>query len=79
MSAGLDNTTVFKISAMLFMTMSVVTWLVLGRPRRGSSLVWCAGGMLAGMSMGLIGLRGHIPEPRRRAEDESIVLAQFRG
>ena len=57
-----DNATVFRISALMFSLMPVITWLLLGRPRWGSSLLWCVGGGIAGLSVGLISLRGHIPD-----------------
>lgn len=58
----IDMATVLKVSALLYLLMSLITWLLLGRPRRGSVFLWCLGGTLVGVSVWLINLRGQIPD-----------------
>lgn len=58
MTQALDATTLFKISGMLYLLMAVMTWMMLGRPRRGPVLVWCLGGVLVSLSVWLISQRG---------------------
>lgn len=77
MNTPLDNATVFRISGLLFLMMSFITWIVLGRPRRGSALVWCTGGVLVGLSLGLIGLRGDIPQIWSYGAAQLLLLASF--
>lgn len=58
MTQALDASTLFKISGMLYLLMAVMTWMMLGRPRRGPVLVWCLGGVLISLSVWLISQRG---------------------
>lgn len=59
---SIDYATVFRVSGLLFMLMPAITWLLLGKPRRGAALLWCVGGILAGLSVGLISLRGYFSD-----------------
>lgn len=59
MTEALDLVTIFRVSALLFLLMSVTTWWLLGRPQRGPVLVWCMAGVLVGVSSWLITQRGH--------------------
>lgn len=59
---ALDMVTLFRVSAMLYLLMALIIWALLGRPRRGPAMLWCLGGMLVGVSAGLLNLRGTIPD-----------------
>ena len=60
MNIAIDTGTLFKISSMLFVIMPSITWMMLGRPRRGAALVWCTGGLMVGLSLWLISQRGQV-------------------
>jgi C4-dicarboxylate-specific signal transduction histidine kinase len=73
----LDNATVFRISALLYLLMPFIAWMLLGRPRKGSALLWCAGGLLAGVAVTLIGLREYIPPVWSYSVAQPMYLASF--
>lgn len=77
MSPTLDNGTVFTVSAYLFLIMTVITWLMLGRPRRGPTLVWSLGGLLVGASVWLISQRGYLSSLWSFELAQTLYLASF--
>lgn len=77
MNIVVDNITVFKVSGLLFVLMSGVTWLMLGRPRRGPQLVWCLGGVLVGCSALLISIRGQVDHFWGYVVAQTCYLASF--
>ena len=77
MNIALDNLTVFKASGILFVLMSGVTWLMLGRPRRGPQLVWSLGGVLVGWSALLVGMRGQLDNFWGYVVAQTMYLASF--
>ena len=77
MNMVLDTTTLFRVSALLALMLASITWMLLGRPRRGASLVWCFGGWLVGLSVGLISLRGFIPEFWSYSLAQTVYLASL--
>lgn len=77
MSPALDNGTVFTVSAYLFLTMTVITWLMLGRPRRGPTMVWSLGGLLVGGSVWLISQRGYLGPLWSFELAQTLYLASF--
>lgn len=74
---NVDNATIFRISALLYLLMPFVAWLLLGRPRRGSALVWCTGGLLVGVAATLIALRQYIPTVWSYNLAQPMYLASF--
>lgn len=60
MSALLDNRSLLLMAGGLYLLVPLITWLVLRMPRERPALLWCGGGMLAGLGLVLIGLRGQI-------------------
>ena len=77
MNIAVDNITVFKVSAILFVLMSSVTWWMLGRPRRGAQLVWSLGGVLVGVSAWLISMRGQVDDFFGYVVAQTLYLASF--
>lgn len=77
MTIALDNITVFKISSVLFLLMSAVSWLMLGRPKRGAQLLWCIGGVLVGLSSGLVSVRGQVDDFWGYVVAQTLYLASF--
>ena len=77
MNNPLDIITVFRVSALLFLLLSVMTWMMLGRPRRGASLWWCWGGTLVGVSVWLISLRGQISDVWSYSVAQALFLGSF--
>lgn len=77
MNNPLDIVTMFRVSALLFLQLSVMTWMMLGRPRRGASLFWCLGGTLVGVSVWLISLRGEISDVWSYSVAQSLFLGSF--
>jgi C4-dicarboxylate-specific signal transduction histidine kinase len=73
----LDNATVFRISALLYLLMPFIGWMLLGRPKQGSALLWCAGNLLAGIAVTLIGLREYIPPAWSYSVAQPMYLASF--
>jgi signal transduction histidine kinase len=57
-----DYRTLLLVLGGLYLLLPLIVWLVLRMPRRGSALLWCAGGMLGGVGFLLMGTRGVIPD-----------------
>lgn len=77
MNIALDMGTLFRVSALLFLLMSMMTWMMLGRPRRGATLLWCSGGVLVGVSVWLISLRGQISDFWSYGVAQTAYLGSF--
>ena len=74
----LDLATSYRINALLYLLMSLTTWLVLGRPTLWPVRVWCAAGVLAGVSVWLITLRGAIDDVWTYLVAQPMLLASYR-
>lgn len=69
---ALDIRTAFLMNGLLYLLLPVITWFLLSRRHAlWPVALWCGGGLLLGISLILIGLRGHIPDAI------SIDLANF--
>jgi C4-dicarboxylate-specific signal transduction histidine kinase len=77
MTIALSNITVFALSGGLFMLMSGISWLMLGRPRQGAPLVWCLGGISVGLGSLLVALRGQVDDFWGYVVAQSLYLASF--
>ena len=73
----LDLATSYRINALLYGLMSLATWLVLGRPAQWPVRVWCASGILAGVSIWLITLRGTIGDAWTYLLAQPMLLASY--
>jgi len=73
----LDIITIFRVSALLFLLLSAMTWMMLGRPRRGATLLWCLGGALVGVSVWLISLRNQISDFWSYSVAQTLFLGSF--
>jgi len=73
----LDLATSYRINALLYLLMSLTTWLVLGRPTLWPVRVWCAAGVLAGVSVWLITLRGAIDDVWTYLVAQPMLLASY--
>lgn len=62
MSPTLDPRTLILMSGVLYLVVPMAVWLMLRMPRSMGPLLWCAGGLLGGVSFIFIGLRGQIPD-----------------
>lgn len=77
MTEMLDLATSYRINALLYLLMSLTTWLVLGRPTQWPVRVWCAAGVLAGVSIWLITLRGSIDDAWTYLVAQPMLLASY--
>ena len=73
----LDLATSYRINALLYLLMSLTTWLVLGQPTLWPVRVWCAAGVLAGVSVWLITLRGAIDDVWTYLVAQPMLLASY--
>ena len=78
MTALLDLVTVFRISALFYLLMSVTTWLVLRRPAALPVRVWCWTGILASISIWLLSLRGVAHDVLTYVVAQPLLLASYR-
>lgn len=62
MLIGLDNRTLLLVAGSFYLLLPLSVWVVLRRPRQAAPLLWCGGGMLGGLGLMLIGLRGQVPD-----------------
>ncbi len=62
MLSGLDNRTLLLVAGTLYVLLPLSTWLVLRWPRQVAPRVWTAGGVIGGIGLLLMGLRGHVPD-----------------
>ena len=77
MTQALDAGTLFRISGLLYLLMAVMTWMMLGRPRRGPVLLWCLGGVLISASVLLISLRGQWSDAWTYGLAQTAYLGSF--
>jgi hypothetical protein len=61
---GLDNRTLLLVAGTLYVLLPPSTWLVVLRmPLERGPVLWCAGGVIGGIGLILMGLRGVVPDP----------------
>ncbi len=77
MTEMLDLATSFRINAWMYLLMSLTTWLVLRRPDVAAVRAWCWAGVLAGVSVWLISLRGAIDDVWSYAVAQPMLLASY--
>ena len=77
MTEALDLVTTFRVSALLFVLMSLTTWWLLGRPQRGAVLVWCVAGLLVGASTWLITCRGSLHDALTYTLAQPLLLLSY--
>lgn len=77
MTELLDLATSYRINALFYGLMSLTTWLVLGRPAQWPVRVWCLAGVLAGVSIWLITLRGSIGDVWTYLLAQPLLLASY--
>ncbi len=58
---GFDIRTALLIVSLLYLLMSTAVWVVLFRQRSHGLTLWCGGGLLYGIGVLFIGLRGAVP------------------
>lgn len=58
----LDIRTLLIVSGAMYLLLPVAVWLVLRMPRQQAQILWSAGGMIGGLGLVLMGLRGAIPD-----------------
>jgi signal transduction histidine kinase len=59
---GLDNRTLLLVAGALYVLLPPSTWLVLRMPFERGPALWCVGGMIGGLGLILMGLRGFVPD-----------------
>ena len=57
-----DIPTAFLLAGFLFILMPVSAWMILRDQGTAAPIYWCAGGTVLGISLMLLGLRGHVPD-----------------
>ena len=77
MTEMLDLPTIYRVSSLFYLLMSLTTWLVLRRPAAWPVRVWCWAGVLAGVSVWLISLRGAIDDVWSYAVAQPMLLASY--
>lgn len=77
MTAWLDVETIYRVGAFVLCVMSLIAWLVLRCPRGNAAMVWCIGGALVGLGMGLISLRGSVHAFWGYGVAQTSLLAAF--
>lgn len=58
----LDNRTLLLIAGVLYVLLPLAVWLVLRWPRQSAPRTWAAGGVVGGIGLLFIGLRGQLPD-----------------
>jgi signal transduction histidine kinase len=71
---GMDNRTLLLAAGSLHVLLPACVWLVLGMPRQRAPLHWCAGGMMAGTGLVLMGLRGSVPDALSYLVGQPLML-----
>jgi len=59
---GLDNRTLLLVAGGLYVLLPLSVWVVLRMPRQPAPVLWCSGGVLGGVGLMLMGLRGAVPD-----------------
>lgn len=77
MSDMLDLATSFRINAWFYLVMSLATWLMLRRPAQWPARVWCLAGVMAGISVWLISLRGVIDDVWTYMVAQPLLLLSY--
>ena len=77
MTEALDLVTTFRISALLYLLMSLATWLMLGRPAQWAVRAWCLSGALVSVSAMLITLRGTLNDVWTYPVAQSVLLVSY--
>lgn len=58
----LDPSTAFIINGALYLLLPAITWAVLMEQRSAQVALWCGGGVMVGIGLLLVGLRGNLPD-----------------
>ena len=77
MNMTLDIVTTFRISAWLYPLMALATWLMLFRTAKTTVKVWCLAGLLSGVSVFLITLRGVISDVWTYPIAQPMLMAAY--
>lgn len=57
-----DIPTAFLLAGFLFILMPVTAWMILRDQGTTAPIFWCVGGVVLGISLLVLGLRGHVPD-----------------
>lgn len=60
MSLILDNRTLLLVAGALYVLLPLSVWLILRMPRQQAALTWCAGGVVCGIGLLLMGAHGQL-------------------
>lgn len=77
MTGALELATIFRISALLYILMSMTTWLVLRRPPSWPVRLWCLAGILTGISAWLISLRSVLGDVWTYTVAQPVLLCAY--
>lgn len=77
MTDMLDLATIFRVSALFYLWMSLTTWLVLRRQDSWPLRLWCLGGWLTAGSAWLISLRGVVSDVWTYPVAQPMLLAAY--
>lgn len=77
MTEVLDLATSFRVNALFYLLMSPTLWLVLRRPMQWPVGVWCLAGLLAGVSVWLISMRGLVDSVWTYLVAQPMLLASY--
>ena len=77
MTEVLDLATSFRVNALFYLLMSPTLWLVLRRPMQWPVGVWCLAGLLAGISVWLISMRGLVDDVWTYLVAQPMLLASY--
>jgi signal transduction histidine kinase len=58
----LDPSTAFIMNGVLYLLLPAITWVVLMEQRSAQVALWCGGGVMVGIGLLLVGLRGNFPD-----------------
>lgn len=60
--AAFDLPTAYLIAGLLYLLMAIAMWILLRQDTSGATARWCLGGLFFGLSLTLLGQRGHLPD-----------------
>lgn len=70
-----DIRTAYLINGMLYLVMPIVAWIVLSGKRNQQLAYWCGGGLLVGIGLAMIAMRGSVPDFISFGVANALVLA----
>lgn len=73
--ATFDLPTAYLIAGLLYLLMAIAMWVLLRQDTSGASARWCLGGLFFGMSLTLLGQRGHLPDWVTYTAGNSMLFA----